>query len=273
MPTYTTGYRTWRQSWLLTDPLTTPGGCLGCGCRMCSRLWGAQRGGLARVHDAGIVHRDVKPANIFWAANGSVMVGDFGLAHALDANGEAPSHGTPATYAPEVAGRGNNSSAKSDIWSLGATAYRLLTGMYPHEDISTGAVSFLDARRTVDPTRIRDLAPHVSRGVAVSIEKALARGPSDRHTSMTAFDSSLSAQPVPKQIWREATPHDGHLNCWESKEPNGLAVCKKPGESSARVALETKRSSGRRILRNCEEDYFKRNAPSRLRRIFDDLAS
>ncbi len=244
------------------------------------RLWvpdvlkavGCAARGLARVHDDGIVHRDVKPANIFWAANGSVMVGDFGLAHPLDANGEAPPHGTPATLAPEVAD-GNNSSVMSDIWSLGATAYRLLTGVYPHEDVSTGEMAPFAARCTVGPTRIRDLAPHVSRGVAASIEKALALDPAHRHASMTAFDSSLSAQAVPRRIWREKIPDDGHLNCWESKEPNSLRVCRKPGESSARVDLETTRSSGRRIKKNCSAGHYKRTAAGRLKSIFDDLGT
>ena len=244
------------------------------------RLWvpdvlkavGCAARGLARAHDAGIVHRDVKPANIFWAANGSVMVGDFGLAHPLDANGEAPPHGTPATLAPEIAS-GSNSSVMSDIWSLGATTYRLLTGVYPHEDVFTGEIDLLTARRTVGLTRLRDLAPHVSRGVAASIEKALALDPAHRHASMTAFDSSLSAQVVPRRTWREKIPDDGHLNCWESKEPNGLRVCKKPGESSAKVDLYTTRSSGRRIKKHCSDGHYKRSANGRLKSIFDDLGT
>lgn len=245
------------------------------------RLWvpevlkavGCAARGLERAHDAGVVHRDVKPANIFWAVNGSVMVGDFGLAHELDANGEAPPHGTPATLAPEVAA-GGNSSARSDIWSLGATAYRLLAGIYPHEDTPVGNMTPEVARRTVEPTRIRELAPHVSRGVAASIEMALALDPADRHTSMTAFDSSLSAQAKTQRAWREKVPDDGHENCWESNEPKKLEVRKMPGESSARVDLETRHSStGRRILRHCSNGEYRRNAPRRLRRIFNDLGT
>ena len=163
---------------------------------------------------------------------------------------------------------------KADIWSLGATAYRLLTGVYPHEDISTGEMTLMAARCAVGPTRIRDLAPYVSRGVAASIEKALALSPADRHESMTAFDSSLSAQAVPKRVWREKMPDDGHLNCWESEAPNGLGVCKKKsGESGARVDLETTRSSGRRIRKHCSDGHYKRSASGRLKRIFDDLGT
>ena len=269
---------TWNGIPYLATELATRGSLDDC-CEL-PRLWvpevlkavGCAARGLARAHDAGIVHRDVKPANIFWAANGAVMVGDFGLAHEVDANGEAPPHGTPATLAPEVA-TGANSSAMSDIWSLGATAYRLLTGIYPHEDTPVGKMSPDAARRSVAPTRIRDIAPHVSRGVAASIEKALALDPAERHASMTAFDSSLSAQAAPKRVWRETIPGDGHLNCWESREPNSLRVSKKLGESSARMDLETTRSSGRRILRNCSKGLYGRDVPGRLRSVFNDLGT
>ena len=129
------------------------------------------------------------------------------------------------------------------------------------------------ARCAAGPTRIRDLAPHVSRGIAASIEKALALNPADRHESMTAFDSSLSAQAVPKRVWREKIPDDDHLNCWESEGPNGLGVCKKPGDSGAKVDLETTRASGHRIRKHCSDGHYKRSASGRLKRIFDDLGT
>ena len=136
----------------------------------------------------------------------------------------------------------------------------------------TGEIDFA-ARRTIDPTRLRDLAPHVSRGVAASIEKALALDPALRHASMTAFDSSLSTQVVPKRTWRAKVPDSGHLNCWESQEPNSLYVCLKPGDTSARFDLVTTRSSGRRIKKNCSNGLYRDSATRRLRKIFDDLST
>ncbi len=88
---------------------------------------------------------------------------------------------------------------------------------------------------------------------------------------MTALDSSLSAKVALQRTWREKIPDNGHLNCWESQEPNSLYVCLKPGETSARFDLVTTRSSGRRIKKNCSNGLYRDSATRRLRKIFDDL--
>ncbi len=227
---------------------------------------GAARG-LARTHDGGIVHRDVKPANLFWSANGSALVGDFGLAHPLDPNGEAPVAGTPATVAPEIL-NGGNATVQSDIWSLGATAYILLTGKYPHEDLtganSSGALDRLRATRT--PTPIRELAPHLSQRLASRIERCLASQPDDRYPSMTAFENDLGAEPTPARNWRENQPHLGHLRCWSCDSPSELLVCLCPGSTNARAGIEVRHASSRnRIRKHCSDDIYARAAGGRLR--------
>ncbi|WP_109210653.1 MULTISPECIES: serine/threonine-protein kinase [Microbacterium] len=88
---------------------------------------------LAAAHDLKIVHRDVKPGNILIAADGSAMISDFGISHALgDATITATGmiHGTPAYLAPEVA-RGLPTSFASDVFSLGSTLYAMLEGDPP----------------------------------------------------------------------------------------------------------------------------------------------
>ena len=247
------------------------------------RLWvsdvlkivGCAARGLARAHDGGVVHRDVKPANIFWTEDEEAVVGDFGLACALDPSGEVPPGGTPFTLAPEVAA-GGNASPKSDIWSLGATAYFLLSGLYPHQDFSSTNTeqAFCAARCARAPTSIRDLAPHVSRRVASSINKALDRNPANRHASMTDFDSSLSARAEPKLDWREADPHEGHIKCWESKPPKSLRVCVLPNDNDKKIDLKTwRKPSDRRITEYCASGGYKRDASSQLRAIFEKLGN
>jgi hypothetical protein len=88
--------------------------------------------GLACVHENLIVHRDVKPQNLLLSRHGQVKVADFGLALSLQSNGAPACHGvgTPAFLAPELWANGAYSSA-SDIYSLGACLFFLLTGRVP----------------------------------------------------------------------------------------------------------------------------------------------
>src|SRR6187402_3767812 len=95
---------------------------------------GAQVGSaLAAAHKMRIVHRDVKPGNILIAEDGSALISDFGISHALgDTTITATGmiHGTPAYLAPEVA-RGLPTSFASDVFSLGSTLYAMLEGAPP----------------------------------------------------------------------------------------------------------------------------------------------
>ncbi|WP_412543435.1 protein kinase [Longispora sp. K20-0274] len=88
---------------------------------------------LAAAHDAGIVHRDIKPGNVLVTRNGTVKITDFGISRAVgDATITAASiiSGTPAYLAPEVA-RGADASHPSDVFSLGATLYSAVEGTPP----------------------------------------------------------------------------------------------------------------------------------------------
>lgn len=229
--------------------------------------------GLARTHDGGVLHRDVKLANLFWSNSGRVVVGDYGLAHPMTPNGTAPPTGTPVTTAPEVLA-GDPARAESDMWSLGACLYRLLTGTYPHMDQGlTGEIDLARIRSESDPTPVRDLAPHVGVALGTRINRSLARDPADRYSSMSDFEADLGRLARAKRAWVRDVPYSGHEVCWTAASvTSAIRVCITAGSTSARAKLEVVREpSGYRIRKLCRDDALRRVLRGALRATFEEL--
>jgi serine/threonine-protein kinase len=133
---------------------------------------------LAAVHAAGLIHGDVKTSNIMLedgdAPRRAVTV-DFGSADASPAKTTSPRTrmGTPLTMAPEVLD-GQPASAGADVYGLGATLFRLLTGRYPVEAASIEEIR--RAHRSHERARVRAHAPQASQRLARAIERALEPG-------------------------------------------------------------------------------------------------
>lgn len=181
---------------------------------------------VVRTHDAGLLHTDVKPENLFLDANSNVLLGDFGMASVIDANGRGHNSGTPATMAPEVAAvwgpMTRGTSGVSDVYSLGATAYHLLTGAKAFED--DPAVPWVTQLPTYRPKRLREVAPHVPRAVYECIERAMSFDPSLRPQSASAFAVALGKAKLPKRLWRQTNEHTGHAGCWRGEEPRKATI-------------------------------------------------
>lgn len=136
--------------------------------------------GLAYAHAQGIVHRDIKPENLILVRGGQVKIADFGIAHVVEATRLTEVGtvlGTAAYLAPEQATGGPVTPA-TDVYSLGAVLYELLTGRPPHVASTLTELLTRDFQRPVPPPGA--LEPAVPRTLDVLVERCLAADPSLR---------------------------------------------------------------------------------------------
>jgi serine/threonine-protein kinase len=137
-------------------------------------------GGMGAVHARGFVHRDLKPANIHVKPDGQAKIMDFGLVRFGDSNMTATgmAMGSPAYMAPEQL-RGEKADSRSDVFSLGAVYYELVSGKRAFH--GKGITQILMAVVTSDPTPLSDVAPDVPSPVAAIIERSLVKDPAMRY--------------------------------------------------------------------------------------------
>jgi len=143
------------------------------------------------AHEKGIVHRDIKPSNLMLDADGRVFVADFGVARQSVATASMTTPGTvvgtPAYMSPEQA-MGLPADARSDVYSLGATLYELLTGKAPFDGDPHAVI---EAVRTREPETARRMLPDLSQNVAAILAGAMERRPEDRYPSAAALADDI----------------------------------------------------------------------------------
>ncbi len=149
--------------------------------------------GLQHAHAAGLVHRDVKPANLLVREDDVLKIADFGIARAAELT-RLTQHGTvlgtAAYLAPEQA-EGEEVTAAADLYSLGAVLYEVLTGRPPYEFDSLPELVALQTSGAITP--VRDLEPSVPEPVEAAVMHALARDPRFRPASAAALGHELAA--------------------------------------------------------------------------------
>jgi eukaryotic-like serine/threonine-protein kinase len=173
---------------------------------------------LAHAHAKGIIHRDIKPANILVTRQGRIKVLDFGLAkhvgpqiserttESLESSTHGPLAGTLAYMAPEQL-RGEQATARSDVWSLGVVLYELVTGLRPY----TGDTTFTLSSSILSGT-LRPLPARVAPGMKKVVLRCLSSDPSERyqdggqvHAALEALDVAERSTPVSRPSRRTSS--------------------------------------------------------------------
>jgi eukaryotic-like serine/threonine-protein kinase len=180
---------------------------------------------LAAAHAEGVLHRDMKPENVFLCEDGSVKVLDFGVAKILDDGARerltrtGALIGTPAYMAPEQA-RGLPSDERADLWSVGVMLYEMLVGALPFT--APNYQGMLVAIATSAAPSVRARCPSLDAGLAAIVDRALHASLAERWPDARSFSSALAD-------WRAA---------------NGVArasVSTSPGASSRRTPRRSPR--------------------------------
>lgn len=144
---------------------------------------------IGAAHAKGVVHRDVKPANLMITRDRRVKITDFGIARAADAIGLTRTGqvmGTPQYLSPEQA-RGESASPASDVYSLGVVAFECLTGQRPFEKETAVATALAHVH---DP--VPELPGDVPPALAAVVRRALAKDPQERYADGSALAAALA---------------------------------------------------------------------------------
>jgi serine/threonine protein kinase len=170
-----------------------------------ARVIGQVAEGLAAAEKIGIVHRDVKPANILLARDGTAKLADLGLAMMISGRISTLNQprqrealaGTVAYMAPEQADAAADVDFRADIYALGATFYHALTGRMPFTGRSP--VEILRRHATMPPEPPHEIVPDVPPAASAVILRMMAKEPGDRHQSYDALIADLRRLAAPPE--------------------------------------------------------------------------
>jgi serine/threonine-protein kinase len=186
--------------------------------------------GLAAAHAAGVVHRDVKPENVFLIGEPDKPIAkllDFGISKIAEADGDKLTRtglvmGTPSYMPPEQA-RGAKVDLRADVYGVGAILYRALTGRLPFSGDDPTAV--LAAVLTKEPERPRAVEPSVPEGLELIIEHAMAKDRERRYPTIDALREDLQRWAESEGVWKGALQHVGaqQLDAGEGVDSNSVA--------------------------------------------------
>jgi serine/threonine-protein kinase len=163
---------------------------------------------LEYSHQAGIVHRDIKPGNVMVTRNGDIKVMDFGIARAMSDNQATMTQtaqviGTAQYLSPEQA-RGERVDARSDLYSTGCLMYELLTGRPPFTGDSPVAIAYQHVRENpIPPSRLDPSLPSWADSIVL---KAMAKSPNDRYQSAAEMNADIQRAASGMQVAASMAP-------------------------------------------------------------------
>jgi tetratricopeptide (TPR) repeat protein/TolB-like protein len=194
---------------------------------------------LQAAHDAGVVHRDLKPQNILLDREGSAFIADFGISRSMESGGtitEAGSViGTVDYMSPEQA-RGEKSDPRGDLYSFGVILYLMLTGKLPFA--GGDALSVMMKRLHEEPQAVRKVRPELPAWISDVVARALQRDPADRYQSVAEMLRDLETRHAATswRRWRRrvlvpaialvviAAAAYGGIRLWKSRPAGGAAA-------------------------------------------------
>lgn len=223
--------------------------------------------GLARVHDKGLLHCDVKPSNVFVDDDGNALLGDFGLARLPNAAGFAPAAGSTVTMPPEVAavfaGMDDNTAVynqRSDVYALGATAWWMLAGVPLHAGADEHAVL-----QAAQPD-LWTVAPHVPRRLRDAVNRSLRINPDERFASASSFDAAIGVRNSAKREWTRISVEPGHLACFVGdKAGRAISVC--ASRRGRGITVAARHTESQRAIRSATRDVPERQMAAALRAV------
>lgn len=192
---------------------------------------------LREAHARGVIHRDVKPENLFLTNEGTVKLLDFGIAHINVPEDPGTTiagvaMGTPAFMPPEQASaRWNEVDAQSDLWALGASMFTMLTGRYVHEGGTVNEALVHAVTKQAPP--LQSVTPETPKVIADVVDKALMRDKGQRW--QTAEEMQLAVRMAYRELQGEDIPEEDRYSISDGR----LAKHSAPPFHSPRDVLST----------------------------------
>ena len=219
---------------------------------------------LDYAHRNGVVHRDIKPDNILLDADtGRAMITDFGIARAMTAGegtrltATGAAIGTPAYMSPEQCAGDRDIDGRSDLYSLGALAYQMLTGEPPFSGASTPAVMVKHV--TEAPVPLRDRRADIPRDLELIVLKLLEKDPGSRFATGQDVVAALDGAPVAPLPPRARSSREQSLLLAEQIGAEAVA------DARERFVTRMEERRARRLARRKSKDDEKKQLPNRLR--------